>query len=88
MDGRMVPAARASSGQHKRVLMRWLAGQARLLKARKGEAPLVLIDELGAHLDAAGRTEVLEALKGLGAQAWVSDVAVTEGEADRVVRLG
>lgn len=85
MDGRPVAARRASSGQHKRVLLRWLAAHVRLLMARGGEAPLVVVDELGAHLDAAGRAEVMDALTALGAQVWVSDVAAPEGA--RVVGL-
>lgn len=72
--GGWVVAKQSSSGQHKRVLLRWLAAQVRALRA-KGVVPLVLVDELSAHLDAAGVAEAMETLQGLGVQVWVSDVA-------------
>jgi DNA replication and repair protein RecF len=73
-NGVWVPANLASSGQHKRVLLRWLGGHVRLLK-EAGQRPLVVVDDFGAHLDAKGRQEEYEALAGLGVQVWVSDVA-------------
>ncbi|MCP5405568.1 MAG: AAA family ATPase [Pseudomonadaceae bacterium] len=78
VDGRWLVAKQSSSGQHKRVMLRWLVAQVRAMVAA-GRAPLVLVDELSAHLDAAGVDEALGALHGLGVQVWVSDVALADG---------
>lgn len=82
-DGGWVSANLASSGQHKRVLLRWLCGHVRLLK-EQGARVMVLVDDMGAHLDEKGRQEANEALAGLGVQVWVSDVAAPAGFVIRV----
>jgi DNA replication and repair protein RecF len=79
-ESREVVLAEASSGQHKRALVAWLLGQARLLRAARGAAPLVLVDELSAHLDSARRGEVARELAALGAQVWASDTEVSAAE--------
>ncbi len=66
-----------SSGQHKRALVDITLAHAKLVKNETGVAPLVLIDEVGAHLDAERRAYVLDALLNLGAQVWVSEVDKT-----------
>lgn len=81
--GEWVSANLASSGQHKRVLLRWLCGHVRLLK-EQGADLLVLVDDMGAHLDDNGRREASEALAGLGVQVWVSDVTNPGGFMVRV----
>lgn len=85
LAGRWVVAKQSSSGQHKRVVLRWLAGHVQALKA-KGVVPLVLVDELSAHLDAAGVAEAMETLRNLGVQVWVSDM-VCVGEKVRLIPL-
>ena len=45
---------------------------ARLLTLERGAAPLLLLDEVAAHLDAARRAALYEELLGLGAQAWLT----------------
>lgn len=80
--GKTVPMAQASSGQHKRGLMVWMAAHAALLATARGQAPLVLIDEFSAHLDAPRRALLMETLLGLGSQVWLTDMeppASTEG---------
>ena len=41
---------------------------------RSGQTPLMLLDEAMAHLDAAHRRYLVDALCGLGAQAWLTGV--------------
>lgn len=82
-DGGWVDANLASSGQHKRVLLRWLCGHVRLLR-ESGARVMVVVDDMGAHLDEKGRQEASEALAGLGVQVWVSDVTETGGFVVRV----
>ncbi|MFZ2587483.1 MAG: hypothetical protein WAZ18_05135 [Alphaproteobacteria bacterium] len=81
-----VVAKQSSSGQHKRVMLRWLGGQVRAVMAT-GIVPLVLVDELGAHLDAAGKAEAVEMLVGLGVQAWVSDVAMEVRDGVQIIGM-
>jgi DNA replication and repair protein RecF len=72
--GAEVALAQASSGQHKRGLLAWVQGHTRLLTAKRGQAPLVLIDEFAAHLDAPRREALLTHLLELGCQVWLADV--------------
>ncbi len=74
-----VPLQQCSSGQHKRALLAWLWAHARLMVSQQAQPPLLLIDEVAAHLDEARRAQVLTAFTSLGAQVWV-----TETEAERL----
>jgi DNA replication and repair protein RecF len=69
-----VSLAQASSGQHKRGLLFWLAAHIALLKNNLQKPPLVLIDEFSAHLDAEGRSTLLNLLTTSGCQTWLTDV--------------
>lgn len=69
-----IPLSQASSGQHKRGLLYWLAGHVALLKNHQQKPPLVLIDEFSAHLDSVGRQTLLQTLSQSGCQTWLSDV--------------
>jgi DNA replication and repair protein RecF len=83
-----VAMGRASSGQHKRGLVRLLLAHVRLVRAKLGVAPLVLIDEFSAHLDAGRRALLLDELVALGAQVWCTDTAFVDARADvRVITL-
>lgn len=72
LEGRQVPLTQVSSGQHKRAILAWLLAHVRLLKAEKGQAPLVLLDEVLAHLDESVSAKVLQELTDLGAQIWIA----------------
>ena len=41
-------------------------------QARDGHAPLLLLDEIAAHLDARRRAALFEEILALGAQAWMT----------------
>ena len=49
-----------------------LLAQARLQRAVRGEPPLLLLDEVAAHLDATRRASLFEVLAGLESQAWIT----------------
>ncbi|AMW34543.1 DNA replication/repair protein RecF [Haematospirillum jordaniae] len=66
------PAARCSTGEQKALLLSILLAQARIQGAQRGTAPLLLLDEVAAHLDAQRREALFEALIALGAQAWLT----------------
>ena len=46
-----IPAAECSTGEQKALLIAILIGQARLMAAERGRGPMLLLDEVVAHLD-------------------------------------
>ncbi|HEX5778266.1 MAG TPA: DNA replication and repair protein RecF, partial [Xanthobacteraceae bacterium] len=69
-----IPAARASTGERKALLVGVVLSHARLVAAMHGAAPIVLLDDVAAFLDAERRAALFEALQRLGAQVWISGV--------------
>jgi DNA replication and repair protein RecF len=67
-----IPAADASTGEQKALLIRLVLAHAGLIKQMTGFAPLLLLDEVVAHLDPARRTALYDALSSLGAQVWMT----------------
>jgi DNA replication and repair protein RecF len=65
-------AAACSTGEQKALLIAILLGQARLMAAQRGHPPLLLLDEIAAHLDDRRRHALYEALLVLGVQAWLT----------------
>jgi DNA replication and repair protein RecF len=70
--GKGIPARDASTGEQKALLIRLVLAHARLIKEMTGFAPLLLLDEVVAHLDPARRTALYDALATLGAQVWMT----------------
>ena len=64
-------APRASTGEQKALLIGILLAHAALVAARRGVRPILLLDEVAAHLDAARRAALFAALPALG-QVWVT----------------
>lgn len=67
-----IPAADASTGEQKALLIRLVLAHASLIKQMTGFAPLLLLDEVVAHLDPSRRAALYDALSLLGAQAWMT----------------
>ncbi|WP_443189749.1 DNA replication/repair protein RecF [Methylobacterium sp. Leaf99] len=67
-----VPAATASTGEQKALLIGLVLAHARLVQAMCGIAPLVLLDEVAAHLDPRRRTGLFDALEALSGQVWMT----------------
>ncbi len=62
-----------STGEQKALLIAIMLADAReLARARQGLAPLLLLDEIAAHLDAVRRDALFEEIQALGAQAWMT----------------
>jgi len=70
--GTGVRAALCSTGEQKALLLAILLAQARLLAAQRGAPPIMLLDEVAAHLDAERRAALFGAILDLRAQAWVT----------------
>ena len=66
-----VPANLCSTGEQKALLISLFLGQARLLAAA-GKRPLLLLDEVAAHLDADRREALMGELLELPAQSWIT----------------
>jgi DNA replication and repair protein RecF len=73
-----IAAAEASTGEQKALLIGLVLAHAALLAAMSGFAPVLLLDEVVAHLDPARRAALYRELEALGAQAWLTgaDAAV------------
>jgi len=67
-----VPAADCSTGEQKALLISLILSNARALAEDEGAAPLVLLDEVAAHLDASRRAALYDEICALGAQAWMT----------------
>jgi DNA replication and repair protein RecF len=80
-----MPAADCSTGEQKALLIAILLGQARLMATERARRPLLLLDEVAAHLDENRRRTLFEALLDLGVQAWLTgtDRGLFAGFGDR-----
>ena len=67
-----IPAADASTGEQKAILIRLVLAHGALLAGMTGHAPVLLLDEAVAHLDPLRRVALFEALDELGAQVWMT----------------
>lgn len=67
-----LPASLCSTGEQKALLVAVVLAHAALIGAARGVAPLLLLDEVAAHLDAARREALFAALAALPAQAFLT----------------
>ncbi|NOR30425.1 MAG: DNA replication/repair protein RecF [Sulfitobacter sp.] len=71
-----VPARDCSTGEQKALLVSLILANARALAADFGAPPLLLLDEVAAHLDASRRAALYDEITALGAQAWMTGTGV------------
>ena len=76
----MQPASRCSTGEQKALLLGIVLGHADLVADRRGAAPILLLDEVAAHLDPGRRAALFARLEGRG-QVWMTatEPALFEG---------
>ena len=67
-----LPAAEGSTGQQKAVLVSIALAHARLVALSRGRPPLLLLDEIAAHLDADRRLALFDEVVALGVQSWMT----------------
>jgi DNA replication and repair protein RecF len=67
-----VPARDASTGEQKALLIGLVLVHASLVAEMTGITPLLLLDEVVAHLDPSRRTALFDELAKLGAQVWMT----------------
>ena len=63
-----------STGQQKSALITLVVAHAKLIAARTGAVPLILLDEAAAHLDLDARKNLFDALSETGAQVWATGI--------------
>lgn len=67
-----LPAGQCSTGEQKAVLVSIVLAQGRVRDRTGGVAPLLLLDEVAAHLDDVRRAALFDELCALGAQSWMT----------------
>jgi len=65
-------AGECSTGEQKALLVGLVLAQARILAERTAIAPILLLDEIAAHLDKRRQQALFEAILALGSQAWMT----------------
>lgn len=65
-------AARCSTGEQKALLLAIILAHADLVAARSGQRPVLLLDEIAAHLDPLRRAALFERLALAGGQVWMT----------------
>ncbi len=66
------PAARCSTGEQKALLLGMILAHAELVAAKRGQRPILLLDEVAAHLDPIRRAALFERLAAGGGQVWMT----------------
>src|SRR5262249_52398934 len=71
-EAKAIAARDASTGEQKALLIGLVLAHAGLVADMTGHAPVVLLDEVVAHLDPGRRTALYDTLERLGAQIWMT----------------
>jgi DNA replication and repair protein RecF len=79
-SAKRMPAAQSSTGEQKALLLGLVLAHAELVAERRGEPPILLLDEVAAHLDPKRRSALFVRLEGRG-QVWMTatEAALFEG---------
>jgi DNA replication and repair protein RecF len=66
-----------STGEQKALLLGLVLAQAQLVAQKTHKKPIILLDEVAAHLDADRRSALFEIVENIGAQAWMTGTDAT-----------
>lgn len=72
-----IEAGLCSTGEQKALLTGLVIAHARLVAGLSGLAPVILLDEIAAHFDAARREALFDTLSGLSGQVWMTGADLT-----------
>ncbi|MFM1981326.1 MAG: hypothetical protein RJB22_45 [Pseudomonadota bacterium] len=75
--GKSQPAARCSTGEQKALLLGIVLAHGELVADRAGRPPLLLLDEVAAHLDPVRRAALFDRLARNGGQVWMTGTEVS-----------
>lgn len=67
-----MPADQCSTGEQKALLIGIILAHARLMRSERGAPPVLLLDEVAAHLDENRRSALFDLLVDLGGQVWMT----------------
>ncbi|OCW57538.1 DNA replication/repair protein RecF [Hoeflea olei] len=67
-----MPAALSSTGEQKALLIGIVLGHAQLVRGMTAHAPILLLDEIAAHLDEGRRAALFDLIEALGCQAFMT----------------
>tara|TARA_R110002020_G_scaffold114717_2_gene263888 strand:- start:1219 stop:2370 length:1152 start_codon:yes stop_codon:yes gene_type:complete len=67
-----MPAALSSTGEQKALLIGIVLGHAQLVRGMTGHAPILLLDEIAAHLDEGRRAALFDLIEALDCQAFMT----------------
>lgn len=83
------PAERCSTGEQKALLLGITLAHADLVADRRGARPILLLDEVAAHLDPSRRAALFERLGASGGQVWMTgtEMALFEDAPKQTQRL-
>ncbi|MDQ3139835.1 MAG: DNA replication and repair protein RecF, partial [Pseudomonadota bacterium] len=70
--GKRQPAARCSTGEQKALLLGIVLAHANLVAERADRRPILLLDEVAAHLDPHRRAALFDRLGDSGGQVWMT----------------
>ena len=84
-----VAAAQCSTGEQKALLISLVLSNARALRKEVGSPPVILLDEVAAHLDQGRRAALYDEICAFGAQAWMTGTGgeLFEELGDRAQRI-
>ncbi len=84
-----MPASACSTGEQKALLISLCLANTRALSLTTGAAPVLLLDEVAAHLDKDRRLALYGEIEALGAQSWMTGTSdgLFEGLSDNALRL-
>ncbi|HEY8190149.1 MAG TPA: DNA replication/repair protein RecF [Micavibrio sp.] len=71
-EGKSMPADQCSTGEQKALLIGIVLAHARMVAAEHGAPPVLLLDEVAAHLDHQRRSVLYRILLDLGVQVWMT----------------
>jgi DNA replication and repair protein RecF len=71
-DSKSMPADQCSTGEQKALLIGLVLAHARMIAAERGAPPVLLLDEVAAHLDQGRRALLYHCLLALGAQVFMT----------------
>lgn len=71
-EAKSMPAHECSTGEQKALLIALILAHADLIRAERGSAPILLLDEVAAHLDPTRRAALYDMLEHLKAQVWMT----------------
>ncbi len=88
-QGHGQPAASCSTGEQKALLLSLILAHAALVADLRGAPPILLLDEVAAHLDPQRRAALFERLSDTGSQVWMTgtEASLFDSAGDDAMRI-